>query len=278
MKSIFLKVSFTDKEDYNFRVENYLEDNETSYLLTAIKAVKKAKNFLQRDNITSVTVCECRGESGTTKVLEKNKNGRIVFKDVLDSEKEYPVTLEMCDGILSKFNIKEYLPKIEGEPLEILPYYYYNEELQEYCEKLRKEGKCTDWTKLDQNLECSNVGGWYLHGTLEDKVRYDLGVIINANKAGVTKDSLYWHEIRHGKCLSYDDKPYKRMHLNGIRHCKVIGVSDNCIGFFYTDEEYPVTYDKGEFLTWKQRGYVVEADDLDGLLDAYTGYLIKLLD
>lgn len=185
---------------------------------------------------------------------------------------EYELTPSIVDYILSSS-----MPDIKpsGEELQILPDTCYNSTLYKKLRKIRKNGKCIDWTKQNRDLEWDNNSWWYLHGELEYKVRYDKAVIINATAAKDTIETLRWFEIRGDKCISYKDTPLREVHINGIRKCNVIGVCGDCLGFFWTTRERNIKYDKGTFKTWEQRGLVLQRNDKRAVLQAYHSLLMR---
>ena len=89
-----------------------------------------------------------------------------------------------------------------------------------------------------------NCGFWYLHGELENKCGYDKAIITNCKELGLYRDTII-----------DKDKVEQKMYANGAYECKVEGIDEPCVGYFYTTNEH----DK----TWIQRGLVCLKSDKD---------------
>lgn len=199
---------------------------------------------------------------------------RIGWEDELKHVyKEIPFDENLYTEMVA-FNPLPYLD-IDSRVLEIIPDWRYNSGLGKKLRKMRKNNQCTNWIKLNENIEFDNAAWWYLHGKVEDKVGYDKGVIVNCNKLGISKDTVRWLEISGNECIEYKDIPRKEMCFNGIIRCNVVGVNKDCLGFFYTNGMRKISYDKGEFDHWNQKGYVVAKSDTFGIVQALSMYLLK---
>lgn len=258
---IALRTIYKDGHSSLYGDVEFYVDNAESELLALLLATYNAKERLEWSTTDNITICYCKAEWNF---------------DVKDSTvyKEYPITLEQCDTVLSSQAAEFQIPEASGKVLEIIPDWRMDAKLKKKLNKIRKAGKCTDWTKLDKSTEFDNNSWWYLHGKLEDKVGYDKAIIL-ANKTGDSKDTVRWYDINGDKCNSYSDKPHKEMYINGIRKCNVVGVHGDCLGFFWTDGERDIHYDKGTFPFWNQRGLVVQRNDKRNVLYAYHKYLMK---
>jgi hypothetical protein len=243
----------------------FIEGDTTTEVIALAVVTRDALSYFNHRDIQQVSICWCKAE-WNFEVTESS-----IYKEIM-------VTPLDCIKALENFNVYDYIPEITGKVLQVLPDSCYNTPLYKKLRKIRKNGKCIDWTKQNHLVECDNAGWWYLHGKLEEQVHYDKAMILNCTEAGDTVETLRWWEIRGDKCTSYSDKPYRVMHVNGVRRCNVIGVNGDCLGFFYTEDEREVTYDKGTFTYWKQRGYIVQRNDKDGVLDALHKYLTNSLD
>lgn len=236
----------------------YVGNTETENLAVYLTAYEAKEDF-DRNCVSRMDLCYVDAEWNFD--VEEAK---VIF--------EYELTPSIIERIL-----KSSMPDIRpsGEELQILPDTCYNSALYKKLRKIRKNGKCIDWTKQNRDLEWDNNSWWYLHGELESKVGYDKAVIINATAAKDTIETLRWFEIRGDKCISYKDTPLREVYINGIRKCNVIGVHGDCLGFFWTARERTVEYDKGIFNTWEQRGLVVQRNDKRAVLQAYHSFLMK---
>lgn len=254
---IALEVHCKDGDIYLYGDWDFYVGDRKSEVLAWKCALWKAKAYLEKDYVESVNYCyvdaEWNFEVKESKIYKKHRVIPNIARDI-----PYDI------GIIAK-----------GITLEILPDACYNFPLKMKLGKLRKRGLCIDWKSQNPNIEWDNNSWWYLHGELQDEVGFDKACILNATAAGVTEDSIKWREIYCGICTEYKDIPFKRMRFNGIRKCNVIGVDEDCIGFFWTSNRPPVKYDKGTFDFWDQRGLVVKRHDIPGMLFAYHKYLMK---
>lgn len=255
---IALRTAFKDGYSSLYGNLDFYPEIEESEKLALMLAAYEAKDHLGRNTVSSVSVCYCNC-GWNFEVKEE-----VVYK-------ELPMTINVCDLMIAN---ELSIPEPTGKVLEVIPDWCMNNHLKKKLHKIRKAGKCTDWTKLDSSIEFDNNSLWYLHGDLENKVGYDKATIL-ANKAGDSIDTVRWYSINGDKCDSYSDKPHKEMYINGIRKCNVVGVHGDCLGFFWTSDERTITYDKGTFSKWEQRGLVVQRNDKLGVLQAYHKYLMK---
>lgn len=256
---IALRKSYKDGTSYlygnlDFYVGNIESENVAIYL-----AAYEAKEDLEKGYVDKVNLCYVHAEWNF---------------EVEDSKVscEYELTPNTIKCLLANP-----MPDIRptGDRLQILPDACYNSSLRKKLRKIRKNGKCLDWTKQDSSTEWDNNSWWYIHGELENKVHFDKATVINATAANDTVETLRWFEINGDRCARYEDIPYREMYINGIRECNVIGVHGDCLGFFWTTDERTISYDKGTFSVWNQRGLVVEKNDKKAVLQAYHGLLMK---
>lgn len=98
--------------------------------------------------------------------------------------------------------------------------------------------------------ERDNNSYWYLHGKLEDFVRFDKATVTNCLSGGFARRVDYVSRLHSHE-----------MHFNGVVDVEIEGIDKPCKGFFYTTDDQ--TYSKnGEVVeSWKQRGLVCFADD-----------------
>ena len=104
------------------------------------------------------------------------------------------------------------------------------------------------YTKMIEDTPMSkkdNAYMWYLHGELDSMLGFDKGVVVNCDELNILKPFNY-----EGRMT------YNKMHIEGEYECKVEGVNEPCIGFFYVDE-------RGDNL-WTQRGLVCLKSDEKG--------------
>lgn len=157
--------------------------------------------------------------------------------------------------------------------LKLLPYYH------EDYDKIEKEAVNTN------NFTYNNW--WYLHGELENILHYDKASVINAKECPeLVKMIPYVSELRFG----VKDEFWKgtvdkinlvpHLYINDIIECEVIGIEEECIGYFWTTEELPLKiFSKtGEIFTgtlWKQRGLVCFKSDAEGCKYALRKYKEK---
>lgn len=133
------------------------------------------------------------------------------------------------------------------------------------------------FSEYKNNAWSGSTAAIYLHGQLEEEVGFDCATIVNSGTVGVNTSTVWWSVIQGNTCEEYSDTPVSRMHFNGIARCKVPGGYGDAIGFFRTKDEHLVTYDKGTFPYWKQRGLIVMANDKKAIADAYERYLSNTL-
>lgn len=264
-KSVALRITLKSGQIYISSDNAFDEHSVLMHVLAIAKTTIAAREYLEAENVVQVDMCYANPHNAYN----------VSEEDIYYS---FPMNVNGCniyiENAIKMFND---IPILNVPTLEILPDCVYDDELNEKLEAMRKSGKCIDWKKQDKYTEWDNNGWWYLHGLLQDDVHYDKGIVINATAAGVTKEAIDWHKIVGDVCESYSSRPCRMMHLNGIVRCKVLGVSDDCLGFFYTENEREVAYEGGKFNDWMQRGYVVAKNDREGLIDAYYGYLLKTL-
>lgn len=158
--------------------------------------------------------------------------------------------------------------------LKLLPYYH-----EDYS-KIEKEAINTN------NFIYNNW--WYLHGDLEDMLHYDKASAINAKECPeLVKMVPYASKLGFG-----DDEFWKgtvdkinlvpHLYINGIIECEVIGVKEECVGYFWIAEELPLKiFSKtGEIFTgthWQQRGLVCLKSDTEGREYALRKYKEKAI-
>ena len=227
---IALRTIYSD-DSHLYGDARFIEGDTTTEVIALAVATREALSYFKHRDIQQISICWCKAE-WNFEVTEAS-----IYKETI-------VTPLDCIKALENFNVYDYIPEITGKVLQVLPDSCYNTPLYKKLRKIRKNGKCIDWTKQNHLVECDNAGWWYLHGKLEEQVHYDKAMILNATEAGDT----------------------------------VIGVNGDCLGFFYTEDEREVAYDKGTFTYWKQRGYIVQRNDKDGVLDALHKYLTNSLD
>lgn len=257
--SIVLREHYKDGTSFLYEAFTFYVGNTETENLAVCLAAYEAKECFDNDCVDKIDLCYADAEWN----FEVDES-KILY--------EYEITPTIVEWILTNS-----MPSIKaaGNILQVLPDYCYNGHLYKKLRKIRKNGKCIDWTKQNRDLEWDNNSWWYLHGELESKVGYDKAVIINATAAKDTIETLRWFEIRGDRCVSYRDTPLREMYVNGIRKCNVIGVHGDCLGFFWTVRERTVEYDKGTFNTWEQRGLVVQRNDTRAVLQAYHSFLMK---
>ena len=93
--------------------------------------------------------------------------------------------------------------------------------------------------------ETDNAGYWYLHGQLAGITGHDKAVMTNCNTLGLLRETNQTYS---------NGKPCRKLHLNGVFDCRVMGVDEPCRGYFYT-------IDEGE-KKWTQRGLVCLQSDI----------------
>ncbi len=255
---IALRTTYKDGSSYLYGDIDFYVGNEESEKLALMLVANEAKGNLKYDTVDSISACYCNAEWN----FEVTENS--IYNEI-------PMTVNVCDLMLANEFV---IPEPTGKVLEVIPDWCMDNSLKKKLNKIRKAGKCTDWTKLDGSIEFDNNSWWYLHGKLESKVHYDKATIL-ANKAGDSIDTVRWYSISGDKCDSYSDKPHKQMYVNGIRRCNVVGIHGDCLGFFWTADERTIYYDKGTFSKWEQRGLVVQRNDRMSVLYAYHKYLMK---
>lgn len=110
--------------------------------------------------------------------------------------------------------------------------------------------------------ELSNNDWWYLHGKLEEMVGYDKAAATNCKSAGYSIPTIHWREIHGNKVVSVlDPLTIHVMHVNAIIPVEVEGVDEQCIGFFWTANEYDVYWNDMKYPKWEQRGLVCLMSD-----------------
>lgn len=138
---------------------------------------------------------------------------------------------------------------------KIVPYRY--PDAKEIIKLAKKENK----NNLDNN------SWWYIDGKLENLLGYDKGVIINMSEFPQYQgDTLFWTKIVGDKTKVEKFIPKKEIKFTGIIEVEILGVSENCIGYFWiTDERTIYAEDKDRnktsFQNWRQRGIVCLESD-----------------
>ena len=114
---------------------------------------------------------------------------------------------------------------------------------------------------------------WYLHGELECLVGYDKATATNCKSAGYTKPTVPWEEI-HGSAVTKitDQKPWWAMCVDGIIPVEVEGISEPCVGFFWTAEYRKIRWQDDVYDKWEQRGLVCLKSDRTGCKYAFKKY------
>lgn len=114
---------------------------------------------------------------------------------------------------------------------------------------------------------------WYLHGELERDLVTDQAIIYNmTDHPELQKEVVQWKEIGRDMIARVSEiQYYKSMYFTGTIDVEVLGRPDRpCIGYFWVaDLDVARAISKRgvskKFHIWKQRGYVVYADDRIGL-------------
>lgn len=141
--------------------------------------------------------------------------------------------------------------------IKIVP--YLHPDAKEIIKLAKKENK----NNLDNN------SWWYIDGKLENLLGYDKGVIINMSKFPQYQgDTLFWTKIVGDETKVEKFIPKKEIKLTGVIEVEVLGVTENCIGYFWVTDErtiYAKDRDKNEttFQNWRQRGIVCLESDTE---------------
>lgn len=145
---------------------------------------------------------------------------------------------------------------------------------QGYCENPRvREFELNEFQK---DLSRSSRG-WYMHGELEDDMRFDIADFVRVPTRHIrekvyyesggdwSKPGMQWNEFVD------DNKPMRpATWLEGCFPVRVIGTDKPCLGFFWTKRYYYVTLVNGEkYFTWEQFGLVCYADDTQAIMQAH---------
>lgn len=113
---------------------------------------------------------------------------------------------------------------------------------------------------------------WYLHGKLTDLTGYDKATTINCKSAGYTKETINVNSI----CSEVPDSfPCTMMCINGIVPVEIEGISESCIGYFWTTNNRKVKWQEKEYDFWDQRGLVCLKSDQEGCEYAEKKYKEK---
>lgn len=227
------------------------------------QALRDAICHYQDHKANSIDLCTC-----DKFLLDVTENGTYQRKTI---------TLSDCKKELENFNVYEFFHPTINTVLEILPDCSHNPSLKKKVNKIREEGKCTDWKKQNGNLEWDNNPWWYLHGKLSTITGFDKGTVINATKANVSHISLYCNLVTCDTAKIWEERQVNKMRLNGIVLCNVIGVDDDCVGYFWTTNEKRVTLAGTDQSIdyWDQRGLVVLKRDVLAMEYAFYKYLLK---
>jgi hypothetical protein len=131
----------------------------------------------------------------------------------------------------------------------------------------------TPWEQIPEDQQDNN-SWWYLHGKLEDRVRYDKATAINCLDAGYSTDALNYAGYRgeEAKIRNPENLLRKEMRVNGIIPVKVKGIKEMCVGYFWTIECRPLRYNGKQYPCWEQRGLVCLKSDTEGREDALRKY------
>ena len=106
---------------------------------------------------------------------------------------------------------------------------------------------------------------WYLHGNLEELVRYDKATVTNCLSGGFSRPTVPYGFIRGNKVNEIVDyKPWHMMYLNGKVDVEIEGVDKPCVGWFWTEDERTIYWQDKPYQAWHQRGLVCLVDDVDG--------------
>lgn len=129
-----------------------------------------------------------------------------------------------------------------------------------------------DYKKLAKEAKDSNNflygDWWYLHGELSSLLGYDKASIINGSEckdlvrmipkySNLRRD--FNSETLVGTVENINLVP--ELYINDIIECKVYGISEKCIGYFWTIEEKDIQLSLPDNTTilskyWRQRGLV----------------------
>lgn len=119
--------------------------------------------------------------------------------------------------------------------------------------------------------------GWYLHGKLEGIVGIDLCYLISSpdiKKYLKRVPKIVGCYTSNGKVISITDgKFFKEFpYINGVVECEIVGVIEECIGYFWTIQEKPMEVytkegDKPFYsgIFWKQKGLICLKSDKEGI-------------
>lgn len=141
------------------------------------------------------------------------------------------------------------------------------------AEKIILEAKRSNPNNLDHN------SWWFLHGELSARCGYDKGVMINLSEfPHYLKKSLQFSLMRGDKTKVTCFKDKYMSHINGIIPVDVLGVDEDCIGYFWTTREitahaFTENGDQLDFPYWNQRGLCCLKSDIESCKDAYQKYL-----
>lgn len=107
--------------------------------------------------------------------------------------------------------------------------------------------------------------GWYLHGKLEELVKFDKALVTNCKSGGFYKKTINYKKIVGDKVIEITKrKPKHMMCFDGIVDVEVEGIPEPCIGYFWTDSYYTVYWRKRPYQIWRQRGLVCLKSDIKG--------------
>ena len=135
---------------------------------------------------------------------------------------------------------------------------YLHPDAKEIIKLAKKENK----NNLDNN------SWWYICGELEEMLNYDKGVIINMSDFPQYQgDTLFWTKIVGDKTKIEKFIPKKEIKITGVIEVEVLGVPEDCIGYFWVTDErtiYAEDNDKNKtsFQNWRQHGLVCLKSDI----------------
>lgn len=117
---------------------------------------------------------------------------------------------------------------------------------------------------------------WYLHGELEKIVGYDKATTINCKSAGYSRETINAGEIHGSDVINLSPNlPCTMMYINGIVPVEIEGISEPCVGYFWTTNNRKISWQGKEYDFWDQRGLVCLKSDQKGCKYAEKKYKEK---
>ncbi len=124
--------------------------------------------------------------------------------------------------------------------------------------------------------ERDNNSWWYLHGKLTDIVGYDKATTTNCKSGGFSKDTINWSEIEGNIVTSLSsDVPTSQICIDGIVDVEIEGISEPCIGYFWTVNKRLIYWNDKSYNYWEQRGMVCTKSDYESCKYAESKYKEK---